>query len=124
MQMHYGSIMESGSLYHEVTMLRSKVTDRSQTTLPNGVRKALGLRPGEDSIEWEIRGAEAVVRRAHATGEDDPALAPFLELLERDVAAHPERLGGMPEELYRRLLAVTEGVEVDLDQPIEGPVAL
>ncbi len=44
-------------------MLRSKVTDRSQTTLPNGVRKALGLRPGEDSIEWEIRGAEAVVRR-------------------------------------------------------------
>ncbi len=105
-------------------MLRSKVTDRSQTTLPNGVRKALGLRPGEDSIEWEIRGAEAVVRRAHAAGEDDPALAPFLELLERDVAGHPEGLRGMPEELYRRLLAVTEGVEVDPDQPIEGPVAL
>jgi antitoxin PrlF len=105
-------------------MLRSKVTDRSQTTLPNGVRKALRLRPGEDSIEWEIRGDEAVVRRAHAAGEDDPALAPFLELLERDVAGHPERLQGMPEDLYRRLLAVTEAVEVDLDQPIEGPVAL
>jgi antitoxin PrlF len=105
-------------------MLRSKVTDRSQTTLPNGVRKALRLRPGEDSIEWEIRGDEAVVRRAHAAGGDDPALAPFLELLERDVAGHPERLQGMPEDLYRRLLAVTEAVEVDLDQPIEGPVAL
>jgi antitoxin PrlF len=105
-------------------MLRSRVTERSQTTLPNGVRKALGLRPGEDSIEWEIRGDEAVVRRAHATAEDDPALTPFLELLERDVAGHPERLSGMPEELYRRLLAATEGVEVDLDQPIEGPVSL
>ncbi|MET0395431.1 MAG: type II toxin-antitoxin system PrlF family antitoxin [Longimicrobiaceae bacterium] len=105
-------------------MIRSKVTDRSQTTLPNGVRKALGLRPGEDSIEWEIQGDEAVVRRAEAKSGEDPALAPFLELLERDVAEHPERLKGMPEDLYRRLLAVTDGVEVDLDRPIEGPVAI
>lgn len=105
-------------------MLRSKVTDRSQTTLPNGVRKALGLQPGEDSLEWEIRGDEAVVRRAHAAGGEDPALAPFLELLERDVAAHPERLRGMPEGLYRRLLAATEGVEVDPDAAIEGAVDL
>lgn len=105
-------------------MLRSRVTRRSQTTLPNGVRKALGLRPGEDAVEWEIRGDEAVVRRAGAPDEEDPALAPFLQLLERDIAAHPERLRPMPEDLYRRMIAVTEGVEVDLDEPIEGPVAL
>lgn len=106
-------------------MLVSKVTSRSQTTLPNGVRKALRLRPGEDALEWEIRGEEAIARRASVPlEEDDPALEPFLLFLERDIAAHPERLQGMSEDLYRRLLAVTEGMEIDLDEPIEGPVAL
>ena len=106
-------------------MLQSKLTQRSQTTLPNGVRKALGLRPGEDSLEWEIRGEEVVVRRAATPPEeDDPALAPFLDLLERDIAEHPDRLRGMPADLYHRLVAVTDGVVVDLDAPIEGPVAL
>src|SRR3954447_8076186 len=105
-------------------MLLSKVTSRSQTTLPNGVRKALGLKPGEDALEWEIRGDEAVARRAASHDDDDPALIPFLEFLERDIAAHPERLQEMPESLYQRLLAVTAGMNVDPDEPIEGPVAL
>jgi antitoxin PrlF len=106
-------------------MLLSRVTSRSQTTLPNGVRKALRLRPGVDALEWEIRGEEAVARRATVREEDeDPALEPFLQLLERDIAAHPERLQGMPDSLYRRLLAVTEGMDVGPDEPIEGPVAL
>ena len=107
-------------------MLISRVGRRSQTTLPDEVRSALGIRPGEDALEWEIRGDEAVVRRA--VGEDDeeedPALLPFLRLMERDIAAHPERLRAMPEGLYRRLLAVTEGVNVPTDATIEGPVAL
>ena len=106
-------------------MLKSKVTQRSQTTLPSGVRQALGLNPGEDSIAWEIRGDIAVARRAPVEeGEEDPALAPFLELLERDITDQPERLRGMPQSLYERLLAVTEGVAVDLEGAIEGPVAL
>src|SRR3954454_8809804 len=106
-------------------MLLSKVTSRSQTTLPNGVRKALRLRPGEDTLEWEIRGQEAIARRATGSSEEeDPALEPFLQLLERDIAEHPERLREMPESMYNRLLAVTEGMDVDPDEPIEGPVAL
>jgi antitoxin PrlF len=106
-------------------MLVSKVTSRSQTTLPNGVRKALGIKPGEDALEWEIRGDEAVARRASVEREEnDPALAPFLHLLERDIAEHPERLSGVPEDLYRRWMALTDGMEGDPDDPIEGPVAL
>jgi len=105
-------------------VLKSRVTSRSQTTLPSGVRKALGLRPGDDSIAWEIRGDAAIARRADSATEEDPALAPFLHLLERDLTQHPERLRGMPPGLYERLLAVTEGVEVRLDEPIEGAVAL
>jgi antitoxin PrlF len=107
-------------------MLESKLTERSQTTVPNGVRKALRLQPGEDHLDWEIRGDVAIVRRARPEHEeeDDPALEPFLRLLAADMEAHPERLRGMPEDLYRRWLAVTDGVEADLDETLEGPVAL
>jgi antitoxin PrlF len=106
-------------------MLVSKVTSRSQTTLPNGVRKALGIRPGEDALEWEIRGDQAIARRAgHEEEIEDPALDSFLQLLERDITEHPERLRGLPEDLYRRWMALTEGMEGDPDDPIEGPVAL
>jgi hypothetical protein len=47
-----------------------------------------------------------------------------LQLLDRDILKHPERLRGIPEGLYRRLLAVTEGLTGNPDDPIEGPVAL
>ena len=55
---------------------------------------------------------------------DSRAVREFLALLLRDIVAHPERLRTMPVPLYRRLLAVTEGVRVSPDDPIEGPVAL
>jgi antitoxin PrlF len=106
-------------------MLESAVTERYQTTVPNGVRKALGVQ-GKDRLVWEIRGDEAVVRRAPVPveEEDDPALEPFLRLLAANIEAHPERLQGIPEALYRRWAALVEGVEVNLDEPIEGQVAL
>jgi antitoxin PrlF len=59
-----------------------------------------------------------------ALEEEDPTVAAFLELLADDIEKHPERLQGMPEELLRSILELTEGIQVDLDEPIEGPVAL
>lgn len=106
-------------------MLRSRVDRRYRTTLPSRVRKALGIRPGEDDLEWEIRGNEAIARRAtESEAEQDPALLPFLQLLEHDIAAHPERLRPMPENLHQRLLRVAGTLDVDLDETIEGAVAL
>jgi hypothetical protein len=55
---------------------------------------------------------------------DEAALAPFLHFLEIDIEHHPERLRGMPRRLYERLVAVSEGIEVHPDEPIEGAVAL
>jgi antitoxin PrlF len=105
--------------------LRSKLTIKSQTTLPSGVRKALGLRPGVDEIEYVIRGDEAVVRRAVAPASpEDPALLGLLDLLERDIAGHAERLQAIPRALYDRLKALTAGIRFDADAPIDGPVAL
>src|SRR5215210_3732755 len=107
-------------------MLESKLTERSQTTVPNGVRKALRLQPGEDHLDWEIRGDVAIVRRARPEHEeeDDPALEPFLRLLAADMEAHPERLRGMPQALYRSVLELIDGVEPDPDDTFEGSIVL
>ena len=48
----------------------------------------------------------------------------FLRLLEVDILTNPQRLTGIPPELYERLIAVTAGMEANPYDPIEGPVAL
>ena len=57
---------------------------------------------------------------------EDPALAPFLALLEADLAARPaEAVRPLPEAWAGRLEALgTEAGEADLDAPIEGEVSL
>ncbi|TWB18929.1 antitoxin PrlF [Nitrospirillum bahiense] len=95
-------------------MIQSSVTERFQTTIPKGVREALGLRRG-DTLAYEVRGEEVIVRRQPEQQSDDPVLTGFLDLLERDIAAHPERLQRVPEALVQRSRELVEGVEIDLD---------
>lgn len=47
----------------------------------------------------------------------------FLDLLERDIEEHPERLVPVTRELIDRIRALTAGIPVDLDEPIEGDVS-
>jgi len=103
--------------------LTSKVTARSQTTLPTGVRKALGIESG-DRLVYVIKGNRAVISRAPAPEPEDPALAGFLDLLSRDLTEYPERVKALPSSLIDRLRASTAGVRFDRDEPIEGDVAL
>ena len=101
--------------------LASRVTARAQTTLPSGVRKALGLRAG-DQIAYSIEGDQAVIRKV--TDEEDPALAGFLDLLEGDIAAHAERIPFATRAFAEYLEALTAGIEVDYEAPIEGDFQL
>ena len=98
-------------------MILSSVTDRYQTTIPKGVRDALGIRRG-DMIAYELSGDAVVLRRRPTDDAEDPALFGFLDLLERDIAAHPERLRPVPEKLVERARDLVRGAEVDLDAPI------
>ncbi len=66
---------------------------------------------------------EEFPERALEEEEEDPTVAAFLDLLADDIEKHPERQG-IPEELLRSILELTESIEVDLDEPIKGPVAL
>jgi len=55
---------------------------------------------------------------------EDPALTPYLALLERDIVTRPEALVPLTRELADPMIAATEGVEVDPEAPIDGEVAL
>ncbi len=72
-------------------MIESVITAKSQTTLPSGVRKALGVGPG-DRLAYVVEGNRAVIMKADADDAPDPVIDAFLALLERDMIARPESL--------------------------------
>ena len=99
--------------------VESTLTDRYQTTVPETVRRALRLGK-RDKIHYTIRpDGEVVLTRADASG-DDPGLAPFLELLARDMVTHPERLHTIAPEFAQRIQSLVDGVDVDLDAPMSA----
>jgi len=101
------------------------ITAKGQTTVPKAVRQALGVGYG-GRISFRVKGRSVTV---HALPEDetsDPALAPFLALLEADMAGRPaDAVTPLTPALAARLEALTRELdEVDPDAPIEGEVAL
>lgn len=101
------------------------ITAKGQTTVPKAVRQALGVGYG-GRIAFRVERGRVTV---HALAEDeatDPALAPFLALLEADLAARPAKaIQPLTEVLASRLDALAAEVgPVDLNEPIEGEVSL
>ena len=95
--------------------VESTLTDRYQTTVPETVRRALGLGK-RDKIHYTIRpGGEVVLSRVEIAEEDDPVLGRFLDFLSRDIANHPERLQSFDASFMQRLQSLTGGIDVDLD---------
>jgi antitoxin PrlF len=54
----------------ELPMIQSRITSKSQTTIPAPVRKALGLKEG-DLVTYRIEAGQVVMTRAE-TAQDDP----------------------------------------------------
>lgn len=101
-----------------VTEAESTLTDRYQTTVPEAVRRALRLGK-RTKIRYEIRGDEVVIRRADPPPAEDPVVTRFLDFLEQDMLAHPERLTPLDPALLQRAADLVADVEVDLDAPLE-----
>ena len=86
--------------------------------MPETVRRALKLNK-RDKIHYVIRqNGEVVLTRATNEG-DDPALGSFLDFLARDIAEHPEHIQAVEGALIQRIQSLTEGIEVDLDVPLQ-----
>ena len=100
--------------------VESTLTDRYQTTVPETVRRALGLSK-RDKIHYTIRpSGEVVLTRAEASEGDDPVLGQFLAFLAQDIASHPERLQAVDAGLVQRLHSLVGGIEVDLDASLSA----
>lgn len=55
-------------------MITSRISSKSQTTVPQAVRNALGLREG-DELAYEIRDGQVTLTKARAVVHDDPFAA-------------------------------------------------
>jgi Regulators of stationary/sporulation gene expression len=95
----------------------SKLTDRYQTTVPAGVRKQLKLGKG-DQIRYCTEPSGRVYIEAVRSEEEDPVIDAFLNFVEADIKAHPDRIRAFDGALHDRLAVLTADVEVDLDAPL------
>ncbi len=95
----------------------SKLTDRYQTTVPSGVRKLLKLGKG-DRIRYCIEPSGRVYIEPVRDEEVDPALCEFLDFVEADIKAHPERLRAFDGALHDRLKALVGEIDIDLGEPL------
>jgi antitoxin PrlF len=68
----------------------SKVTSKSQTVVPNEVRKRLGIKPG-DRLRYDISDRGIAISKAEKSVEDDP------------FAVFTEWGGAADEEAYSKL---------------------
>lgn len=101
----------------------SKITSQGQTTVPKDIRDVLHVAEG-DELKYSLdENGRVILSRADAEIED-PIITRFLSFLATDMLEHPERISALPEGLLSRAAALTEGMEINLDEPIEGEVDL
>ena len=97
--------------------LESSLTDRYQTTVPEGVRRALKLGK-RDRIRYLVQSNGSVVlQRADDTA--DPVLGAFLDFLARDIATHPQHVRAIDAGLARRMRALVKNVDVNLEAALD-----
>ena len=97
--------------------LESTLTDRYQTTVPDGVRRALKLGK-RDRIRYVVHSNGSVLLQ-RAEQADDPLLGSFLDFLAHDIAKNPRHLRAIDEGLAKRMLALTKGIKTDLEAALD-----
>jgi len=95
----------------------STLTNRYQTTIPEPVRKALGLKK-RDKICYTIESEGRVVISRVEQEESDPILDKFLDFIAEDMEKNPQQIQGIPSDLVNRAQSLVADVEVDLDAPL------
>lgn len=95
----------------------SRLTERSQTTIPASIRDALHLKPGEQ-IEYALLAGGQVILSRKNDVQDDPVVANFLNFLENDMVKNPQNIRAVSTDLWSSIEELTAGIEVDLDAPL------
>jgi antitoxin PrlF len=95
----------------------STLTDRYQTTVPDPVRKALGLNK-RDKICYTIQPNGKVWISRAEQADSDPLLGEFLNFLVRDMEKNPQHIQAVSSNLVNHVQSLVSGVEIDLDAPL------
>lgn len=95
----------------------SRLTERSQTTIPAAIRDALHLKPGE-YIHYTLLAGGKVIMSRNEYEQDDPVVSQFLNFLENDMMNNPQNIHQVPTAFWAGIQTLTAGVEVDLDAPL------
>lgn len=97
---------------HAVFEAESTLTERYQTTIPDAVRKVLGLGK-HDKLIYRLTGAgEVRLVKAEPEASHDAALAPFLALLDKRLASHPKKIVPYSAADAKHDLALVKGVKI------------
>lgn len=107
----------------EVLEIPATVTARGQTTVPAAIRRLLGLGKSGRIVFRRLSDGTITVAKADPPLEEDPALGPFLSLIERDLEERPEAIQPITRDLHRRAAALVDGITVDLDAPLPSDEA-
>ena len=93
----------------------STLTDRYQTTVPEPVRKALGLSK-RDKICYTIQpDGKVLISRVE---QNDPIIDKFLNYLTQDIAKNPQNIQAISSNLLSHVHSLVAEVEIDLDAPL------
>ena len=99
-----------------ILQAESTLTDRYQTTVPEPVRRALGLKK-RDAIHYELLPDGQVRLSRVDEQKSDPAISAFLGLLENDMR-RPNRMAAANAELVTAIQQLVLGVDFDLDEAL------
>jgi len=91
----------------------STLTDRYQTTVPDSVRKALGLHKRE-KIRYTIQPDGSVLLSRSDQKDQDPVLDGFLQFIANDILQNPQHVKAVSSELVERVQNLVGDIDVDL----------
>ena len=101
----------------EILQAESSLTNRYQTTVPDLVRKTLGLNK-RDKIAYTINSDGTVTIARSETSESDPVLGKFLNFLAQDMEQNPQYIQPITSTTLERVRSLVEDVGIDLDAPL------
>ncbi|WP_267657499.1 type II toxin-antitoxin system PrlF family antitoxin [Escherichia coli] len=97
--------MPANARSHAVLTTESKVTIRGQTTIPAPVREALKLKPGQDSIHYEILPGGQVFMCRLGDEQEDHTMNAFLRFLDADIQNNPRKTRPFNIQQGKKLVA-------------------
>ncbi len=92
----------------------STLTDRYQTTIPDPIRKALGLNK-RDKIFYTIEPDGRVVISRADQAESDPIIGQFLNFLAQDIEKNPQHLQALNSDFVNHVQSLVADIDLNLD---------